>query len=46
MSAVAYADAAVPLRGAELDRLLAYWDAANHLTVAQIYLERRAAVGD
>ncbi len=26
------------LEGEELDRLLAYWDAANYLTVAQIYL--------
>ena len=26
------------LEGDELDRLLAYWNAANYLTVAQIYL--------
>jgi xylulose-5-phosphate/fructose-6-phosphate phosphoketolase len=31
-------DAVVPLQGSELDDLLAYWDAANYLTVAQIYL--------
>ena len=37
MSVVEHADA-LPLDGAELDELLAYWDAANYLTVAQIYL--------
>jgi xylulose-5-phosphate/fructose-6-phosphate phosphoketolase len=32
-------DQSLPTLGeAELDRLLAYWDAANYLTVAQIYL--------
>jgi xylulose-5-phosphate/fructose-6-phosphate phosphoketolase len=28
----------------ELDRLLAYWDAANYLTVAQIYLQTTRAL--
>ncbi|HSK50627.1 MAG TPA: hypothetical protein VK889_09065, partial [Solirubrobacterales bacterium] len=26
----------------ELDRLIAYWEAANYLTVAQIYLQDNA----
>jgi len=30
---------AMPLDEVELDRLLAYWEAANYLTVAQIYLQ-------
>jgi xylulose-5-phosphate/fructose-6-phosphate phosphoketolase len=32
------ADIPAPLDDAQLDGLLAYWDAANYLTVAQIYL--------
>ena len=32
------AQSAAPLDDAQLDGLLAYWDAANYLTVAQIYL--------
>ncbi len=35
---MAVAPAASRLDGEELDDLLAYWDAANYLTVAQIYL--------
>jgi xylulose-5-phosphate/fructose-6-phosphate phosphoketolase len=34
-----YSTAVVKLSDAELDRLLSYWDAANYLTVAQIYLQ-------
>jgi xylulose-5-phosphate/fructose-6-phosphate phosphoketolase len=33
------AQPAAPLDDAQLDGLLAYWDAANYLTVAQIYLQ-------
>ncbi len=35
---MAVAETASPLDDAQLDDLLAYWDAANYLTVAQIYL--------
>ena len=38
VGAVGVADAVLPLEGGELDGMLAYWDAANYLTVAQIYL--------
>ncbi|HEX4344892.1 MAG TPA: phosphoketolase family protein [Solirubrobacteraceae bacterium] len=36
--AIAATPGAQPLDDAELDGLLAYWEAANYLTVAQIYL--------
>jgi xylulose-5-phosphate/fructose-6-phosphate phosphoketolase len=38
MSVVDQAETIAPLEGAQLDAMLAYWDAANYLTVAQIYL--------
>ena len=36
------AEVVPPLEDAELDGLLAYWEAANFLTVAQIYLRENA----
>jgi xylulose-5-phosphate/fructose-6-phosphate phosphoketolase len=39
-------DRATALQDRELDELLAYWDAANYLTVAQIYLRDNALLRD